>query len=51
VLSWVSAGKSNAQIAQIVGASLRTVAKHLERIYEKLGVESRTAAAMRAVRR
>ena len=51
VLGWVSAGKSNAQIAQIVGASLRTVAKHLERIYEKLGVESRTAAAMRAVRR
>jgi DNA-binding CsgD family transcriptional regulator len=51
VLSWVSAGKSNAQIAQIVGASPRTVAKHLERTYEKLGVESRTAAAMRAVRR
>jgi len=51
VLGWVSAGKSNAQIAEIVGASPRTVAKHLERIYEKLGVESRTAAAMRAVRR
>jgi DNA-binding NarL/FixJ family response regulator len=34
-----------------LGASPRTIAKHLERIYEKLGVESRTAAAMRAVRR
>ena len=51
VLGWVAAGKSNAQIAEILGASPRTVAKHLERIYEKLGVESRTAAAMRAVRR
>ena len=51
VLGWVAAGKSNAQIAEIVGASPRTVAKHLERIYVKLGVESRTAAAMRAVRR
>ena len=51
VLGWVAAGKSNAQIAEIVGASPRTVAKHLERIYQKLGVESRTAAAMRAVRR
>jgi DNA-binding CsgD family transcriptional regulator len=30
--------------------SLTTIAKHLERIYEKLGVESRTAAAMRAMR-
>jgi DNA-binding CsgD family transcriptional regulator len=50
VLGWVAAGKSNSQIAEIVGASPRTVAKHLQRIYEKLGVESRTAAAMRAVR-
>ena len=51
VLGWVSAGKSNGQIAEIVDASPRTIAKHLERIYEKLGVESRTAAAMRAVGR
>jgi DNA-binding CsgD family transcriptional regulator len=49
VLGWVAAGKANAQIAAILGAKPRTVAKHLERIYEKLGVESRTAAAMRAV--
>jgi DNA-binding CsgD family transcriptional regulator len=50
VLGWVAAGKTNAQIAQILGAMPRTVAKHLERIYEKLGVETRTAAAMRMVK-
>jgi DNA-binding CsgD family transcriptional regulator len=50
VLGWVAAGKTNVQIAQILGAKPRTVAKHLERIYEKLGVETRTAAAMRVVK-
>jgi DNA-binding CsgD family transcriptional regulator len=51
VLGWVAAGKTNAQIATILGAMPRTVAKHLERIFEKLGVETRTAAAMRALNR
>jgi DNA-binding CsgD family transcriptional regulator len=50
VLDWVGAGKTNRDIAAILGASPRTVEKHLERIYEKLGVETRTAAAMRAVK-
>ena len=50
VLGWVSAGKTNRQIADIVGASARTIAKHLERVYDKLGVETRTAAAMRSTR-
>ena len=50
VLEWVAAGKTNRDIADIVGARPRTVEKHLERIYEKLGVEGRTAAAMRLVR-
>ena len=50
VLDWVTAGKTNADVALILGASRRTVEKHLERIYEKLGVETRTAAAMRALR-
>ena len=50
VLDWVAAGKTNRDIAAILGASPRTVEKHLERIYEKLGVETRTAAAMRAVK-
>ena len=48
VLDWVAAGKSDRQIAAIVGVSHRTVQKHLEHIYVKLGVENRTAAAMRA---
>lgn len=48
VLTWVAAGKTNAEIAQIVGTSHRTVQKHLERIYVKLGVETRTAAVARA---
>ena len=45
VLVWVAAGKTSAEIGLIVGARLRTVEKHLERIYRKLGVENRTAAA------
>jgi DNA-binding CsgD family transcriptional regulator len=49
VLRWVTAGKSNAAIASIVGIRPRTVHKHLERIYAKLGVENRTAAAMRGL--
>lgn len=49
VLSWLSKGKTNRDIAQILGLSPRTVDKHLEQIYSKLGVENRTAAATIAV--
>jgi DNA-binding CsgD family transcriptional regulator len=49
VLGWVARGKTNAEIATILGARDRTVAKHLERTFRKLGVETRTAAAMRAL--
>jgi DNA-binding CsgD family transcriptional regulator len=49
VLRWVAAGKSDAQIGAILGISPRTAQKHLQRLYEKLGVENRTAAAMRAL--
>jgi DNA-binding NarL/FixJ family response regulator len=45
VLVWLSKGKTNRDIAQILGLSPRTVDKHLEQIYAKLGVENRTAAA------
>ena len=45
VLSWLSKGKTNRDIADILGMSHRTVNKHLEHIFEKLGVETRTAAA------
>jgi DNA-binding response OmpR family regulator/DNA-binding CsgD family transcriptional regulator len=50
VLSWLSVGKTNRDIAQILGLSPRTVDKHLEQIYAKLGVENRTAATMIAVK-
>jgi DNA-binding NarL/FixJ family response regulator len=49
VLSWLSKGKTNRDIAQILGLSPRTVDKHLEQIYAKLGVDNRTAAATIAV--
>jgi DNA-binding response OmpR family regulator/DNA-binding CsgD family transcriptional regulator len=50
VLLWIARGKSNRDIAQILELSPRTVNKHLEQIYAKLGVENRTAAAALAVR-
>jgi DNA-binding CsgD family transcriptional regulator len=50
VLSWIARGKSNRDIAEILGLSPRTVNKHLEQIYAKLGVENRTAAAAQAMR-
>jgi DNA-binding NarL/FixJ family response regulator len=49
VLTWLASGKTDREIAQIVGANMRTVQKHLQHIYEKLGVETRTAAVMRAM--
>jgi DNA-binding CsgD family transcriptional regulator len=50
IVEWLRAGKTNRDIAAIVGASQRTVEKHLEHIYQKLGVETRTAAVMRLER-
>jgi DNA-binding CsgD family transcriptional regulator len=44
VLHWLARGKSNAEIASLLGIKVATVGKHLERIYPKLGVENRTAA-------
>ena len=45
VLYWVVQGKTNHDIGDILGSSPRTVNKHLEHVFEKLGVETRTAAA------
>lgn len=42
---WIAAGKSNDDMAAILGCSASTVRKHLEHIFQKLGVENRTAAA------
>ncbi|HVE21442.1 MAG TPA: helix-turn-helix transcriptional regulator, partial [Acidocella sp.] len=49
-LLWLARGKSNRDIGQILEVSHRTVNKHLEQIYPKLGVEGRTAAVALAVR-
>ena len=51
VLYWVIQGKTNRDIGDILGASPATVKKHLERVYTKLGVETRTAAANLALTR
>lgn len=51
VLYWVVKGKTNRDIGDILGSSPATVKKHLERVYVKLGVETRTAAAGLATNR
>jgi CheY-like chemotaxis protein/DNA-binding CsgD family transcriptional regulator len=51
VLYWVVKGKTNRDIGDILGTSPRTVNKHLEHVFEKLGVETRTAAAAMALGR
>jgi DNA-binding NarL/FixJ family response regulator len=50
VLSWIAKGKTNRDVGDILGISPRTVNKHLERVFEKLGVETRAAAAALASR-
>jgi DNA-binding response OmpR family regulator/DNA-binding CsgD family transcriptional regulator len=51
VLYWVVKGKTNKDIGEILGSSPATAKKHLERVYVKLGVETRTAAAGVAIKR
>ena len=50
VLLWVSRGKPNREISEILGISPRTVNKHMEQVFEKLGVENRASAAAIAAR-
>ena len=50
MLLWISRGKPNRDIGEILNISPRTVNKHLEQIFVKLGVENRAAAAAAAVR-
>lgn len=50
VLIWIARGKANRIVSEILGISTRTVDKHLEQIYAKLGVENRTSAAALAIR-
>jgi DNA-binding CsgD family transcriptional regulator len=49
VLHWLAEGKSNSDIAMILGTSRRTVEKHFENLFAKLGVESRAAALRRTL--
>jgi DNA-binding response OmpR family regulator/DNA-binding CsgD family transcriptional regulator len=49
VLYWVAHGKTNRDIGDILGTRPRTITKHLEHVFEKLGVETRTAAAARVL--
>jgi len=50
VLCQVALGQTNTEIGRILGTSLRTVQKHLQHIYAKLGVRTRTAAAILSLR-
>lgn len=49
VITWIGEGKSNAVIAEILGISKNSVDSYVKRIFAKLGVSDRTAAAVRAV--
>ncbi len=49
VLYWIAQGKSNPDIATIIGANVRTVHKHVEHIFQKLGLETRNAAMLAAL--
>lgn len=44
-MTWIVQGKTNAEIAPLLGMSPYTVIKHLQHIFDKLGVGTRTAAA------
>ncbi len=49
VILWLAHGKTNREIAEILKMSPRTVSKHLEQMYPKIGVDNRTAAASLAI--
>ena len=49
VLIWVAQGKTNPEVAMILGISAYTARTHLEKIFAKLGVETRHAAGLRAI--
>ena len=49
VLLWVAQGKSNPEISSILGTAENTVKKHLQHIFEKLGIDNRNAATLSAL--
>lgn len=50
VLYWLTLGKTNRDISIILGLSARTVNKHLEQVFQKMGIDNRTSAAVKADR-
>jgi len=48
ILGWTREGKTSGEIAVILGRATRTIEKHLENIYRKLGVRSRSSLILRA---
>jgi len=50
VLYWLTLGKTNRDISVILELSARTVNKHLEQVFQKMGVDNRTSAAVTADR-
>ena len=50
VLYWLTLGKTNRDISEILSLSARTVNKHLEQVFQKMGVDNRTSAAVMADR-
>lgn len=51
VLYWLTLGKTNRDISSILSLSARTVNKHLEQVFQKMGVDNRTSAAVLADRK
>lgn len=51
ILMWISRGKTNKEVGLIIGSSPRTINKHLEHVFEKLGVATRAAAVSMALQR
>jgi DNA-binding CsgD family transcriptional regulator len=51
ILMWISRGKTNKEVGIILGSSPRTINKHLEHIFEKLGVVTRAAAVSMVLQR
>jgi DNA-binding NarL/FixJ family response regulator len=49
VLLWIAQGKTNAEVAILIGAADNTIKKHVQHIFEKLGVDTRNAATVRAL--
>jgi DNA-binding NarL/FixJ family response regulator len=49
VLLWIAQGKSNGDVASILGCAENTVKVHTARIFEKLGIENRNAASLKAI--